>query len=148
MYKTILTLLDGSARAERILPQVEAIAERFGAEIVLLQVIEPASVGITTRDGSTMVLMGLVDQQISEARAYLEGLRAQIQSRGLKARVLVAYGPPVSIILDAAEREGADLIAMASHGRTGLERVFYGSVAAGVLNQASQPLLLIHAQGS
>ncbi|MCL4857965.1 MAG: universal stress protein [Caldilineaceae bacterium] len=148
MYKTILTPLDGSARAERILPQVEAIAERFGAEIVLLQVIEPASVGITTRDGSTMVLMGLVDQQISEARAYLEGLRAQIQSRGLKARVLVAYGPPVSIILDAAEREGADLIAMASHGRTGLERVFYGSVAAGVLNQASQPLLLIHAQGS
>lgn len=148
MYKTILTPLDGSARAERILPQVEAIAERFGAEIVLLQVIEPASVGITTRDGSTMVLMGLVDQQINEARAYLEGVRTQIQSRGLKARVLVAYGPPVSIILDAAEREAADLIAMASHGRTGLERVFYGSVAAGVLNQASQPLLLIRAQGS
>lgn len=146
MYKTILTPLDGSARAERILPQVEEIARRFDAEIVLLQVIEPASVGITTRDGSTMVLMGLVEQHTSEARAYLEGLRSQLQSRGLKARVLVAYGPAVSIILDAAEREGADLIAMASHGRTGLARVFYGSVTAGVLNQATQPLLLIRAQ--
>jgi nucleotide-binding universal stress UspA family protein len=45
-----------------------------------------------------------------------------------------------------ADREQADLIAMASHGRTGLARVFYGSVASGVLNQADRPLLLIRTQ--
>jgi hypothetical protein len=50
-------------------------------------------------------------------------------------------------ILDTADREGADLIALASHGRTGLSRVLYGSVAAGVLHRADRPLLLIRSQG-
>ncbi|MCB0137738.1 MAG: universal stress protein, partial [Caldilineaceae bacterium] len=54
-------------------------------------------------------------------------------------------GPVVTAILDVAEREKADLIAMASHGRTGLSRVFYGSVAAGILHKADRPLLLIRA---
>ena len=51
----------------------------------------------------------------------------------------------MNVIIDVAEREDADLIAMASHGHTGLARVFYGSVAAGVLNKADRPLLLIRA---
>lgn len=51
----------------------------------------------------------------------------------------------VSTLLAVAERENADLIGLASHGRTGLGRVFYGSVAAGLLNQTDHPLLLIRA---
>jgi nucleotide-binding universal stress UspA family protein len=56
-------------------------------------------------------------------------------------------GAIVAEIIDAAEREGADLIAMASHGRTGLARVFYGSVAAGVLHRVDRPLLLVRSEG-
>ena len=59
----------------------------------------------------------------------------------------VAYGPVVEAIIDAAGREGADLIAIASHGRSGLSQVFYGSVAAGVLHRVDRPLLLIRSQG-
>jgi nucleotide-binding universal stress UspA family protein len=146
MYKTILVPLDGSPRAERILPYVEALAHRFGAAIFLLQVIEPANLGLTTRDGSTMYLLGLIEQRTNEARAYLEGVRKALRAKELEVRTQVAYGPVVNTILDCAGREQADLIAIASHGRSGLARVFYGSVAAGVLNQAQQPLLLIRAQ--
>jgi nucleotide-binding universal stress UspA family protein len=146
MYKTILVPLDGSERAERILPYVEGLAHRFGAGLFLLQVIEPANLGLTTRDGSTMYLLGLIEQRTNEARAYLEGKRQELRAKKLEVRTQVAYGPVVGTILDCAEREQADLIAIASHGRSGLSRVFYGSVAAGVLNQAKQPLLLIRAQ--
>jgi nucleotide-binding universal stress UspA family protein len=59
----------------------------------------------------------------------------------------IAYGRVVEAILHAAEREGADPIAMASHGRSGLSQVFYGSVAAGVLYRADRPLLLIRSRG-
>jgi nucleotide-binding universal stress UspA family protein len=55
-------------------------------------------------------------------------------------------GPVVSTILCVAQREAVDLIAMASHGRSGLSRAFYGSVAAGVLNQVDRPMLLIRAR--
>jgi nucleotide-binding universal stress UspA family protein len=55
----------------------------------------------------------------------------------------VTHGPTAKKILEMSEQEEADLIAMASHGRTGLARVFYGSVAAGVLHSADRPLLLI-----
>jgi nucleotide-binding universal stress UspA family protein len=52
----------------------------------------------------------------------------------------------VEAITKTAELEGADLIAMASHGRTGLSQVFYGSVAAGVLHRANRPLLLVRSR--
>jgi nucleotide-binding universal stress UspA family protein len=59
---------------------------------------------------------------------------------------MVVRGPVVETIINVAEREGADLTAMASHGRTGLERVFYGSVAVGVLHHVDRPLLLVRSR--
>jgi len=55
----------------------------------------------------------------------------------------VVHGPVVEAIINAAQSEGADLIALASHGRSGLSWVFYGSVAAGVFHRINRPLLLI-----
>jgi nucleotide-binding universal stress UspA family protein len=66
---------------------------------------------------------------------------------GLDAAICVEDGPVVETILRVAERYEAGLIAMASHGRTGLGRVFYGSVAAGVLHGADRPLLLVRSGG-
>ena len=68
-----------------------------------------------------------------------------MEGDGITVKTFVETGPVVSVILDVAEREGATLIAMASHGRTGLGRVFYGSVAEGILHKADRPLLLIRA---
>jgi len=82
-----------------------------------------------------------------DVESYLAAWQGKFSEKGIAARALLGSGPIVEAILGAAESEGADLIALASHGRTGLPRVFYGSVAAGVLHCADRPLLLIRSQG-
>ncbi|MGO9309658.1 MAG: universal stress protein, partial [Spirochaetia bacterium] len=65
------------------------------------------------------------------------------REKGIEAHVHVSLGPVVGTIIDLAVQEKVDLIALASHGRTGLPAFFYGSVAAGVLHRADRPLLIV-----
>lgn len=110
-----------------------------------MQVVEP-SYDVKDPHGTVMdINMQLMEQREREAETYLAGLEGEYKDRGIRTRAFVQKGPVVSTIIQVAERERADLIAMASHGRTGLSRVFYGSVAAGVLHQVDRPLLLIRA---
>jgi nucleotide-binding universal stress UspA family protein len=146
MYKTIVVPLDGSARAERILPHVEALAHKFGATLVLLRVVEPIVVGVSPYDMGSMYIAEDIERQTKDAKEYLAGLQGRLAGKQIEAKTYVEYGPIVSTALDLAEKENADLIALASHGRTGLARVFYGSVAAGILHSAARPLLVIRAQ--
>lgn len=146
MYQTILVPLDGSARAETILPYVEDMAIVRKSTVILLQVIEPSATMVTPYDMVPYYDTDLAEKWVQEATGYLTKLQEGLQAKGVSAKVFVEQGPIVRTILDVAEREGADLIAMASHGRTGLGRVFYGSVAAGVLHQADRPLLLVRAE--
>ena len=87
-----------------------------------------------------------VEQQGQEARRYLDDLTAREAAKGITTRGLVEHGPIVATILRLAAEESADLIAMASHGRGGLADVYYGSVAAGVLQRIDRPLLIVRAQ--
>ncbi|MCL4860345.1 MAG: universal stress protein [Caldilineaceae bacterium] len=146
MYNAILVPLDGSKRAERILPHVEALAQKFGARLHLLQVIEPMVVGVSPYDAGALFVAEEIDRRTQEAKAYLAGLEGELTAKKIQAQSQVEYGPVVSTILEMADQHNVDLIAMASHGRTGLARVFYGSVAAGILNRAERPLLVIRAQ--
>lgn len=146
MYKTILVPLDGSPRAELILTHAEALAAAFGAKLVLLQVVEPSVSIVTPYDMVPYYDPKEAERMIDEAKAYLASKEGELRAEGIEATSCVENGPIVAGILDVAEREGADLIAMASHGRTGLGRVFYGSVAAGVLHKADRPLLLVRAE--
>lgn len=145
MYNTVLVPLDGSKRAETILPYVEELALARQSKVILLQVIEPTTTLVTPYDMVPYYDAELIEKWISEANSYLAGLQGEYQKKGIDTKYFVEQGPVVRTILDVAEREGADLIAMASHGRTGLGRVFYGSVAAGVLHSADRPLLLVRA---
>lgn len=145
MYDVILVPLDGSERAERILPYVEEIASMRKSTVILLQVIEPNTALATPYDMVPYYDVTLAEQWVKEAKDYLAATQEKLRAKGIEAKALVVQGPIVRSILDVAEREKADLIAMASHGRTGLGRVFYGSVAAGVLQQADRPLLLVRA---
>jgi nucleotide-binding universal stress UspA family protein len=148
MYTTILVPLDGSKRAEKILPHVEELAQRYDAKVIFLQVIEPLPL-IVGPEGTHMTLYQQeLDQQQTRAESYLAGIQGEFREKGIQARARIAYSPVVEAILDTAELEGADLIAIASHGRTGLSQVFYGSVAAGVLHRADRPLLLIRSRDS
>ena len=89
-----------------------------------------------------------LERHTKEAETYLATQQGTLREKGISSQVRLAYGPAVEEITQAADREGADLIAMASHGRTGLDRVFYGSVAAGVLHRVDRPLLLIRSLGN
>ena len=143
MYSTILVPLDGSKRAEAILPHAEELARRYSARVIFLQVVEPFSVPIGPEGPDVAIDLPMVEQLINDAKSYLAHLVGVFREKGIDAQMRVVFSPVVGTILDVAQRESADLVAMSSHGRTGLSRVFYGSVAAGVLHSVDRPLLLI-----
>jgi nucleotide-binding universal stress UspA family protein len=144
MYRTILVPLDGSQRAEAILPHVVEVAKRFAAEVILLQVVEPTviSPGVPV----AILLADDVNEHTAAAQAYLAGIQDQLRQQGIHARSLVPNGNVVDQIIAAANEEQADLVAIASHGRGGLAQLFYGSVASALLQHSNQPLLMVRSR--
>lgn len=150
MYRTILVPLDGSQYAESILPYIEQVASLIGSTVVLLQVIElPHLVGLPKGDIYDALPQSTpaeVSQQLTETRHYLDTVVQRLAGKGINTETLVEYGPVVVTIMRVARQIEASLIAMASHGRGGLTDVYYGSVAAGVLQRIDRPLLIVRAQ--
>lgn len=147
MYKTILVPLDGSKRAEAILPHVEELARRYEARVVFVRVIEPIPY-VMGPEGTPMVLREQeLEQRERDAKSYVDGKAGEFREMGVEVKAEILHGPVVRSITDAAERENANLIAIASHGRSGLSQCFYGSVAAGVLNRVDRPLLVVRSLG-
>jgi nucleotide-binding universal stress UspA family protein len=143
MYKTILVPLDGSKRAEAILPHVEELAQRYDAKVIFVRVLEPLPY-VAGPEGMPITLREQeLQQRRKEAEAYIKAQSGEFREKDIEAKGIIFQGPVVEAITDAAEREGADLIAIASHGRSGLSQCFYGSVAAGVLHRVDRPLLVV-----
>lgn len=147
MYNRILVPMDRSKRAEAILPHVEELAQRYDAKVIFLQVIESPSAVVAFEERHLTQLQQEFELQERQVKDYLTGLQTRLREKGIETRQRLGQGPVVEEIIKAAEQEGADLIAIASHGRGGLSRVFYGSVAAGVLQRIDRPLLLIRSRG-
>ncbi len=151
MYKSILVPLDGSKRAEAILPHVEQLANHYGSEVVFLRVFEMPHLTsvLASADDEYEALPHLSREQLralkSDAQDYLRGVCEKMTSAGISARYRVEYGPIAATIINTAVDENADLIAMASHGSSGIAGVYYGSVAAGVLQRVDRPLLIVRA---
>ena len=139
MYRKILVPLDGSKRAEAILPHVEELARRYNARVYLLQVTEYR----IAADPFAAYPYEDFEQQEKQVKSYLSGIQNMLRAKKIEARIHVADGPVVTSIINIASQEDVDLIALASHGRSGLARVYYGSVAAGILQRVDRPLLLI-----
>jgi nucleotide-binding universal stress UspA family protein len=146
MYRRVLVPLDGSQRAEAILPCVIEMAQRFAAEVILLQVVEPLPPVISPGVAVAVVPAADENELKAAAEAYLAGIEGRLRSSGVHARTLVAFGNVVDQIIAAADDEQADLIAIASHGRGGLARLFYGSVASALLHHANLPLLMVRSR--
>ena len=147
MYRNILVPLDGSPRAEAILPHVENLAQRYGARVVLLNVDEEPAL-LLERD-EVVDLQTYLEQRRQcrqKIERYLQDIIDTWQDKGIAAAMQVCQGRVVACISETARREQIDLVAMASHGASGGERTFYGSVAAGVLQQIDRPLLIVRAQ--
>jgi len=135
MFQKILVPLDGSKLAEKILPRVVKMVEFCRAEVHLLRVV--VSYKIDPREEKKDR-----DQLIQEAWAYLEKIVSRLRKRKIKAFAVVAYGRDAVQICDYARKNKFDLIAMATHGRSGLSRWALGSVADKVLNCSHVPVML------
>lgn len=146
MYNRILVPLDGSLRAEAILPHVARLAGCFSAEVVLVQVIEPLPEVTTPGVPALSLPIADINEHTAAAETYLAAIKDQLCQQGLRVRVLVPYGQVVDQIIAMADQEEVDLIAIASHGRGGLAQLFYGSVASALLRRVDQPLLMVRAR--
>lgn len=143
----VLVPLDGSEASEAVLPVVERLAAPRGLRIVLLEVID-ARPSAPLEDSSIRLgerLVELAAFRREEAERYLAKVAEPLKERGLPVEWAVRQGNPAETIAALATEVRADLIAMATHGRGGLERLFFGSVAEGVLEQAPVPVLLLKA---
>jgi nucleotide-binding universal stress UspA family protein len=151
VYRRVVVTLDGSERAERVLPYVESLAERFGAALTLLRVAVSAE-GVATRTFGRVaasIASPLVDPGAAaaaeqrSAAAYLASVADRLRARGIPADHDQRQGPVAEAIVAYALEIEADLIALTTHGRSGLGRAVLGSVAEAVVRRAPCPVLLV-----
>lgn len=145
MYRHILVPLDGSPLAEQVLAHVHALAANEGtSRITLLRAVAP--VFSTSVDYTGVLASSVADAMetlVQEARDYLAGVANEFRAEGYRVNVEVSALAPADAILDYAESEHADLIAIATHGRSGVGRWVFGSVTQKVVQAAPVPVLVI-----
>ena len=141
MFKKILVPLDGSKLAEKILPQVKELVNFSGAEVHLLKVVISYEIDPKKDKEELEKLAG-------EAQEYLDQVAARLKKKGIQASAIVAYGKDAVQICDYASGKKCNLIAMSTHGRSGLSRWALGSVADKVLQCSSVPVMLFRATES
>jgi len=144
MYRSILVPLDGSKRSEAILAQVEDLALQCKARLVLLEVLEPLPQHAAAV--APELLNSGATQRADNIKQYVHGLQEQLAAKGFNVTAVVKRGSIVDTILAVAAAERIELIAMASHGYTGIARFLHGSVASDVLHRSKVPLLVLHAE--
>ncbi len=141
MYRNVLVPLDGSPKAEHALPLAAHIARDAGATLTLLR-------APTTGPGighfePPAVIMELYDRRHERVESYLELVAARPELQGLTVNAVAEEGAPTFTILDAAYTYDADLIVMASHRRSGMPHLFYGSVAEQVVRHTALPVIVL-----
>ena len=148
MYKRILVPLDGSPVAECVIPHVKAIAKTKDTEVELIGVTEP--VDLPARWEYHALSEDDIKQIDSDTRKdlhnYLDTIRKQLVTSRIKARSTVLSGKAADSLISYAENNDIDLIIMATHGRSGINRWFWGSVAEKVLRAVKIPVLLVKAK--
>jgi nucleotide-binding universal stress UspA family protein len=146
MYKRALIPLDGSMVAESIIPFILEIAGPLDMEVALLSVLVP--VPPMAVEGTRQVVIEDVEKLRAHAEEYLAPIAAELRSKGVRVTTMVRRGEPIAEILAGAREAEADLIAMTTHGRSGLSRLLFGSVAAAVVCHADVPVFLMRQTAS
>ncbi len=161
MYENIIVPLDGSDASRQVLPYARSIAKTVGATLHLIGVLEPLNrVDNLSRMGSgaqnapmsqsELVLSedwrALVGGLRREARERLDAAAEETRSRGIETTVELLEGEAAEQIIAAGNRQGESLIAMSTHGRSGIGRWMLGSVTDKVVKHTATPVLIIRAQ--
>lgn len=132
----ILIPLDGSECAENVLGKVEVLATHLNASLALLRVTYAYTFpGVDSTDAQLKV--------VREAEGYLNRVEERLKAKGFKVDSHVRYGQDAEEILDHANQKDIDLIAMTTHGRSGVKRFLLGSVAEKVLRYSPKPVFLV-----
>ena len=154
MYKKILVPLDGSDLAECSLAHVKAIATGCNVpEVILLRIIEPiTSFDIGELAASNAKLASQVEQNVekmhkTQAMDYINEQVDKLKKQGLNPTGFTMSGKAAEEILNYADKNQVDLIIMSTHGRSGISRWAFGSVADRVVHYSTAPVLLVSPLG-
>ena len=151
MHERILVPLDGSKVGEAALPHVEELVSKLKpglqAEVTLFQVVSSLTYYVVAGEASARVpyTENELEQIKQKATEYLKKTGENLESRGAIVRTKVSTGSAAGEIVKAADEINADVIAMSTHGRSGLGRWAFGSVTDRVLREASVPILMVRA---
>jgi nucleotide-binding universal stress UspA family protein len=149
MYQKIMVPLDGSDLAKCVLPHAEAIATGCEVkEVVFVRAVEPlhlpsASEWLPTPEERQRI----ESSHRSDAQDYLNQLVGRLKYDGVDIQSEVITGKAAESLADYAEKNGVDLIVIATHGRSGVSRWVWGSVADRILRSACVPVLMVRAPG-
>ena len=149
MYQKILVPLDGSELAECVLSHVEALAGGCKVkDVILARVVEP----FRQPSGADYSLrpeeVARIDaQSLAGADQYLKQVKAKIKLSGSAVATEILHGSPAAELADYSAKNGVDLIVVATHGRSGVSRWVWGSVADRILRSACVPVLMVRAPG-
>jgi len=149
MFEKVLVCLDGSALAEEILPYIAGDSRSFG-KVILLKVLAPPKVdlpigvpGETLAPVQTNAMLKRFQQEMEETPAYLEAKAVPLREKGLDVDCVVLQGIPRQAIIDYARDNEVGLIAIATHGHTGLRHITLGSTAEYLLKHSGLPVLMV-----
>ena len=143
-YKKILVPWDGSGWGRRAIPHAMDIALANDSELIILYVFRPPGtefadqISLAGQDGQIQQLRNNVEQSLT-------GIANELRPQGIKVHTLILENTGVaSAICDYVRDENVDLVVMSTHGRTGIARFLFGSVAAKVMEEVKVPVLLVH----
>ena len=146
MYNHIMVPLDGSELAECVLPQVISIAKGCGVpKVSLVRVVPPLKIYSSEFEGTIAVaeMQKIEDQSIAIAREYLEKKARELKKEDVTVHISVMFGNVIDALTDYVEKNKVDLIIIATHGRSGIGRFVWGSVADRILRTAKVPVLMV-----
>ena len=151
MEQRILVPLDGSKVGEAALPLVEDLVSKLASgakvEITLLQVVSSLPHFVVAGEAGFQIPFTEqeLEQNKRKALDYLEKTGTGLESKGATVKIRVGTGIPADEIIRVADEINANLIAMSTHGRSGISRWAFGSITDRVLRGATQPVLLVRA---
>ena len=138
MYKKIIVPLDNSVTDETVLIHIRKLAQLTHAQLILVHVADGFAARLQDQ-------LNLADsEEIKDDQAYLDKVAAGLRNEGFDARAILVHGKePMDGILSVAQKEGGDLIAMATHGHQFIEDMILGSVADTLRHHTNIPILMI-----
>ncbi len=149
MYNKVLVPLDGSQLAECVFPHVEVLAGGCKVkEVVLIRVVEPFRQPTPSEYVIKPEDVVRINEEVrAEAEKYISQAKAKIKLSGMEVKTGVLKGHPAEALAEYATKNGVDLIVIATHGRSGVSRWVWGSVADRILRSACVPVMMVRAPG-